>query len=423
MHVDRLTKFMFLNQRRMMMVRSKIFCCKSMRRVWPRVGLTIVLAAVLAAASAGCALALGRWRDGMPATLVLGQADFSGSLANRGGSADALGYYVAQSVAVDPTTGKIFIADCGNNRVLRYPKEAALANGAAAEAVLGQPDFTSVISTTTQSGMACPNGLFVDANGTLWEAEWYNNRVMRFDHAASKANGAAADGVLGQPDFTSKAPATTQQGMGNPGGLFVDANGTLWQVDNQNNRVLRFDHAASKANGAAADGVLGQPGFTTANPAATRNGMSGPGGVWVSNGALFVGEMGNNRVLRFDKAAAKANGADADGVLGQPDFTTVDPGCTKNKMNTVYDISVDAVGALYVVEFSNNRVLIFDGAAALANGAAASHVLGQPDFTTCSEGSNANRLSGPTGVFADAVEGTLWVAEYNNNRVLRFQSR
>jgi sugar lactone lactonase YvrE len=98
------------------------------------------------------------------------------------------------------------VADTGNNRVLRFASSSALSNGAAAEGVLGQADFTSG-SQNRGGGIAgntlnAPYGIAVDEAGRLWVADLFNNRVLRFDSAASKANGADADGVLGQADFT-----------------------------------------------------------------------------------------------------------------------------------------------------------------------------------------------------------------------------
>ncbi|GAB4210766.1 MAG: hypothetical protein OHK0022_44400 [Roseiflexaceae bacterium] len=53
------------------------------------------------------------------------------------------------SIAVDPASGKVFVSDTNNHRVLRYTGTAALTNGADAEAMLGQSDFTSAVATTT----------------------------------------------------------------------------------------------------------------------------------------------------------------------------------------------------------------------------------------------------------------------------------
>jgi sugar lactone lactonase YvrE len=357
------------------------------------------------------------------ASLVLGQPNFT----SGGAGLSATRMSFPQKAAVDPTTGKVFVTERNNHRVLRFAGGTALVNGAAAEAVLGQPNFTSDTAATTQNGMNTPNDVFVDAAGRLWVAEEGNHRVLRFDNAAGKANGANANGVLGQPNFTSNAAATTQSGMNTPQGVFVDAAGRLWVADAFNHRVLRFDNAAGKANGANANGVLGQPTFTSNAAATTQSGMLVPGGVFVdAAGRLWVAEFGNHRVLRFDNAAGKANGANANGVLGQSTFTGNTQATTQSGMNGPIGVAGDAAGRLWVADTFNNRVLWFDTAAAKANGGNADGVLGQPNFTSNAAnngGRSAQSLNGPHFLFYDpAGDGVLWVADHFNNRVLRYSS-
>ncbi len=355
--------------------------------------------------------------DGMAATLVLGQPDFTSSSS----STSQIGMRDPTGVAVDPTTGKVFVSDYSNNRVLRFASACSLVNGAAAEGVLGQANFTSGGSALTQSGMNHPASVFVDSIGRLWVADQNNGRVLRFDNAASKANGANADGVLGQVDFTSHAFVTTQSGMPGPVGVFVDSAGRLWVVDQNVNRVLRFDSAASKANGANADGVLGQPNFTSNAIATTQSGMNMPWGVFVdSTGRLWVADESNSRILRFDNAAGKANGANADGVLGQPDFTSHAFVTTQSGMDGPQGLSGDATGRLYVADTGNSRVLIFDNAASKSNGGNADHVLGQTNFTSNSSDSTAATLFDPLRAFFDPAADVLWVPDINNDRVLMY---
>ena len=358
---------------------------------------------------------------GQAATLVLGQPDFASSAS----ASTQAGFLGPEGVAVDPTSGKVFVLDTFNSRVLRFKSVSALTNGAAAEAVLGQPNFASSDSHLSQDGMHWPDGLVVDASGRLWVADAPNDRVLRFDNAASKANGANADAVLGQPDFTQDTFRTTQDGMSQPQGVAVDATGRLWGVDTYNDRILRFDNAASKPNGANADGVLGEPDFTSNNAVTTANGVWEPYGVATdSAGRLWVADIVNDRVLRFDNAAAKPNGADADGVLGEPDFTTkaIQYG-TPSGMADPTGVALDANGRLYVADSWNNRILVFDSAASLPNGANANYVLGQTDFVTWSSntgGLSAASLDGPFGLFFDPAARVLWVTDEGNNRVLMY---
>jgi sugar lactone lactonase YvrE len=357
--------------------------------------------------------------NGQAAALVLGQPNFTSHSAATTQS----GMNNPAGVAVDPTTYKVFVADSSNNRVLRFASLFALTNSASAEAVLGQPDFIHNTVNTTQSGMNDPIGIFVDASGRLWVADFENQRVLRFDNAASKGNGANADGVLGQIDFTSNHNHATQGGMNEPYSVFMDSGGRLWVADYANNRVLRFDNAASKANGANADGVLGQPTFTSNTANTTQSGMENPASVFVdSGGRLWVADMANYRVLRFDNAVAKANGANADGVLGQSNFTSDANSATQTGMNFPQGVAVDnGTGRLYVADTQNDRILVYNSAASLANGANASFVLGQTDFTSSGTGSaSATNLFYPLNVFYDQVTKVLVAGDYFNNRVLMY---
>jgi DNA-binding beta-propeller fold protein YncE len=140
-------------------------------------------------------------------------------------------------------------------------------------------------------------------------------------------------------------------------------------------------------------------------------------------GRLWVAEYGNHRVLRFDNAAAKPDGANADGVLGQASFTSNTAACAQNRMNTPRMVSGDLEGRLYVADGNNNRVLVFENAAELPNGANASSLLGQFNFNQCTMntgGVSAASLFTPSRVFFDTTANVLWVADWNNNRVLMF---
>jgi sugar lactone lactonase YvrE len=319
---------------------------------------------------------------------------------------------------------KLFVVELQNNRVVRFSSAAALTTGAAAEAVLGQPDFATTTVGITQSKMSNPADISVDAAGRLWVADYNNHRVLRFDNAASKASGANADGVLGQTDFITRTTGAGANKMWSPASVFADSSGRLWVADINNNRVLRFDNAAAKANGASADAVLGQTDFATVTSGTGANKMNNPAGVALDTGGrLYVADANNNRILRFDAAATKANGANADAVFGQPDFATVTSGTTQSKFKLPQGIATDANNRLYVADFSNSRVLIFNNAGTAANGALASVVLGQPDFTTGTQntgGVSAVSMNNPVSKSLDESSSSLFVADYGNNRVLRF---
>jgi len=113
------------------------------------------------------------------------------------------------AAAVDKSTtpNRLYVTDYGNSRVLGYSNISALTNGAPADLVVGQPDF-SFSGCNTQSNSAAnlcgPRGVAVDSNGNLYVSDTDNNRVLVFSNPfVIKANtgrtgGFAAFMVLGQ---------------------------------------------------------------------------------------------------------------------------------------------------------------------------------------------------------------------------------
>jgi sugar lactone lactonase YvrE len=377
-----------------------------------------VLAAVLVLTSAQ---AQAGWTNGQAATVVLGQSTFTTSTQ----ATTQNGMSGPTSVCVDKTTGKVFVADYRNHRVLRFTSADAAVNGSNAEAVFGQDDFTTNTNGRTQAKLFYPMACAITDAGDLWISDSYNGRVLLYQGAASKpTTGAAADKVLGQADYTSYSSTVDQATLySQVYGVAVTADGsTLWASCTNQNRVLRWDNPASKNNGAAADGVLGQATFTTNASGTTATTLNYPLGLALdASGNLFVSDQNNSRVLRFDSAAAKGNGAAADGVLGAADFITAGSAAvTASTFSVAYGLSIASDGKLYLSSLTQNRVLIFNSPASKANGADADNVLGQTTFTTNALATSATGLCGPLGLGFNPLTGLFYVGDYSNNRIVGY---
>jgi sugar lactone lactonase YvrE len=356
------------------------------------------------------------------ANVVLGQQGFDTANAPIPPSASSLNS--PNAVAVDPATGKVFVCDTRNNRVLRFASASALTSGAEAEIVFGQTDFSgNGAPTAGASTLASPAGIWIDSGGRLWISDSGNNRVAMYANASTIAtNAAPATLVLGQPGVSGRSPAASQAGMSQPEGLCVDANGVLWVADSGNNRVLRFDHAAAKTIGANADGVLGQQTFTTATPGTGNQQLSSPTGVTMDvTGTLWVADSANNRIFGYPAAATISNGTNAARVLGQPDFNVTSSGCSASRINAPTAVFADGGSNLWVVDTGNHRVLRFANLKSIENGSAASDVIGQVDFTSArSDLVDSQHLSNPRGI-SEESNHRLWIADTGHNRVLDFE--
>jgi sugar lactone lactonase YvrE len=244
----------------------------------------------------------------------------------------------------------------------------AFSDGQGASIALGQPNFTSYYSATSQTGLMSfgynpqYSGVTVGPKGNVWVVDSGNNRVLEF--ASPWVNGEKASLVLGQPDFTSSGSATTMQGMNDPRGVAIDKSGNVWVADSGNNRVLEFlnNHGFTKGgftNGEAASVVIGQSGFTSSAAATTQTGLRFPTGVAIGpGGSLWVADYKNNRVLEF--TAPFSNGEKAFLALGQDGYKSSEANTNQYGMSGPYGIAVDPKGNVWVADSGNNRVVEFN---------------------------------------------------------------
>ena len=200
------------------------------------------------------------------ASYVLGQPTFTSNL-NTTTQAGVNSPYAG--LAYDAVSDRLFVADSNNNRVLVYSLSGGITNGMNASNVLGQPNFTTSTGNLSQSGLNLPNGLAYDpVHQALYVADGNNIRVLMYDVAPSNiTNGMNASHVIGQPDFITTGSFTTQAGLQHPIAItYNSVTQTLFVGDNNANRILTFDMTGSVTNGMNASHVLCQPTFTSQNP-------------------------------------------------------------------------------------------------------------------------------------------------------------
>ena len=293
--------------------------------------------------------------NGLPASLVIGQPDFT----QHSNAVGQTGLYDPAGVVFD-ASGNLWVADAVNNRVLMF--KPPFATGMAASLVIGQTTFATNDPATTQSGLWVPYGVTFDAVGDLWLAEMNNNRAVMFKPPF--INGMAASLVIGQTDFNhNNAPSPTQTGLHNPMGVAFDVSGNLWVAEASNHRVLMFKPPFS--NGKAASVVIGQADFTHKVADTNQTRLYGPTGIaFDASGSLWVADRINSRILKF--TAPFGNGMAASLVIGQPGFTSTLFGTSQSVLSYPTSVIFDALGNLWVADQNNNRVLMFAGSTGLS---------------------------------------------------------
>ena len=279
-------------------------------------------------------------------------------------------------IAVQPNTGSLFVADSGNNRVLRFPRPVNQVGRITADGVIGQVDFASTVSAVvTASSLRGPRGLAFGPDGDLFVADTGNSRVLEFT-----AINRPAVRVYGQPNFTSSAASTlvSAQTLTAPQGLAVDAAFNLYVADTGANRVLIFPNTQSAAPaGTAAALVIGQARFdSTAGAVGTT--LRSPTDVDLDSSAdIYVSDYGNNRVLEFSSFVfLPVTGATATAAVGQSSIAGIavnwnspDGLATPEGLFSPAGIYMDRQDTLYVADAGNSRVVHFLKPAAVVSAA------------------------------------------------------
>jgi uncharacterized protein (TIGR03437 family) len=325
-------------------------------------------------------------------TAILGQPDANNGRVN-GGDSDLVTAPVTQSGFHTPTSAAsdgvhLAVADTDNNRVL------------------------------------------------LW------NHIPAQGSSSSPMYNQPADIVLGQPDFTHNVPASppTAKSMRGPNGVWFQ-NGKLFVADTQNNRVLIYNSIPT-ASGAAADIVIGQPNFTTpisetqVIPTPAANNLLSPVSVTSDGQHMFVSDLGDNRVLIWNSIPT-TNQAPADVVIGQPDFASYSDNNAPALCNSYgTDVNNNPIfptrcgktlsfprfalsdgTRLFIADGGNDRVLIYN-TIPRNNFPVPDIYLGASDEFTDNPGSNADQFQTPSSLAWDGAN--LYVADSFNRRVVAY---
>jgi sugar lactone lactonase YvrE len=156
--------------------------------------------------------------DGVMTTIAGGASGFSGD----GGPAATARLDRPDGLAIGPD-GTIYFADSNNERIRKIAPDGLISTIAGT----GKDASTGDGGPATKASLADPEGLLLDSKGDLYVSESEGNRV-RVITPDGTIRAFAGTGQKGDAGDGGPATAATLDVVGDPGGLAIDRNGTVY---------------------------------------------------------------------------------------------------------------------------------------------------------------------------------------------------
>jgi serine/threonine protein kinase, bacterial len=293
-------------------------------------------------------------------------------------------------IAVD-SAGTIYVADFLNNRVRKINpatgQSSTLAGNGGGGNINGVTGATSEISQ--------PVGIAVDSAGNVYVAQNNSNLIREINGATGATTTLAGDGTAGYLDGSTGALSQ----FSNPQDVAVDAAGNVYVADADNNRIRKIDQTTGIVSTLAGNGT-----------AASTNGSTGsassfnyPVGLALdASGNLYVGEFSGRRVRKVNTTTG-ATSTLAATLTGTDAF------------NSVYDVAIDGVGNIIVPDPFNYRVRKINAVTEAVTTIAGTGVQGSLDGT-----STTAQFDSPTGAAVDAAQN-IYIVESNTQRIRKIE--
>jgi sugar lactone lactonase YvrE len=317
-------------------------------------------------------------------TTVAGGAT-SGFAGDGGPAASAL-LNTPVGLAID-SSGNIFIADLGNNRIRRIDYSSGIISTVAGNGVAA---FAGDGGLATSASLNSPTGVAVDASGNLYIADMLNNAIRRVDGATGIITTVAGTGTAG---FNGDGIPATTATLFQPANLILYS-GNLIFSDLSNDRVRTIDNSgivwtiAGNGSASASGGQIGD------GAPASQAVLSHPFGLAARpSEPLFIAELTGNRV----REDGIPNNIAATAVTVSSTPATVGLGGTVTLTATLAASNGQASSASGGVYFFDGSSTVI-GSAALVNGAAS--------MTTSSLALGVHNISAqyiPSGGFGGSV--------------------
>ena len=163
----------------------------------------------------------------------------TGSYSGDGGAATNASLYYPSGVAFD-VIGNFYIADNGNNRIRKVATNGIITTVAGN----GSRTYAGDGGAATNASLYWPSGVTFDSSGNLYIADYGNNRIREVatNGIITSVAGSSASGYFGD------GGAATNAGLYNPSSVAFNFSGNMYIADSANNRIRAVSFAGYPTN-------------------------------------------------------------------------------------------------------------------------------------------------------------------------------
>ena len=327
--------------------------------------------------------------DGTVSTL----AGSPGQSGSTNGAASAARFNAPVDVTVDGT-GNVYVADRDNHAIRKVTLAGAVTTLAGNPAASGSLDGTGGAARFRN-----PEGLVVDAAGTLYVSDTLNPLIRKVTAAGVVTTLAGTAGAYGSTDGTGTAARFIR-----PRGVKLDAGGNLLVADSNTETIRKVTPGGVVTTLA---GSAGNQGFVNGSGTAAR--FDAPTGIALdSAGNIYVADTNNFAIRKMTPAGDVTTLSGGPKLAGSTDGTG-----TAARFNQTGGCDMDASGNLYVPDTINCTIRKITPQGVVTTLAGTPGTQGSVNGT-----GSAARFYRPSAVAVDSA-GNVFVADTMNHTIRR----
>jgi hypothetical protein len=358
------------------------------------------------------------------------------------------------------SAGFVYVVERNNHRIDKFDASGnwlrAWGKNVNGGGVFGICTSAASCSVGTAGGlggeMNFPEAIATDPAGYVYVDDRQNNRIQKFDSSGNwlrawgmDVNGGGVFGICtSAPSCNAGTPGGLGGEMDRPQGVATDSAGNVYVADLGNDRIQKFDSSGNwlaawgkGVNGGSAFGICTvAASCSTGSPGGLGGEMDSPFGIATDHaGNVYVAELGNDRIQKFDSSGnwLRAWGKDVNGG-GAFGICTSAPSCNQGSFGALGGelfvpggLATDSEGNVYVNDSLNHRVQKFDSSGnwlsawgqGVDGGSAFGICTSAPSCKMGTVGGMGGAMNNNWGLGTDAA-GDLYVADTDQNRIQRF---